>query len=257
MQKEKYTAVLAEMEPKESDSLQHIAESADILQVVGSAKDGQSAFDMATQKRPDVVMMEMCLPKLDSIALVEKLREDERTKYSRIIVFMPVSSDFAVRKLTEAGADFCFIRPVNTNTFNKRLQEIISKDDSMHGRLRSTDDIYMYQITSIMNSLGISAQNKGFQYLRYAIFLALKDETVLREVTERIYAQVAKKYASNAVCVERNMRHSIETAWSKGNIEVIYEFFGYSVDENRGKPTNTAFIATVADRIRTINNNVD
>lgn len=255
---EKYTAIIADVDRRVLREVKNIVDGTEFIKVIDIAFDGNTALSKVIQKKPDILIMNISLSYIEPIGLIEKIRETEGIQDMILIVLMPGRNDFVIKKANDAGADFCFIHPFDENVFKLRLQSILAAKKANASTMQvGGESILLFQITSMMNAIGISTQNKGFQYLRYAIYLAVKNPELLDMVTKCIYPSVARKYDSTPVCVERDIRHVIERAWSKGNMEEINALFGYSIDADRGKPTNSAFIATIADKIKTINEKVD
>lgn len=208
-----------------------------------SAFSGAEAMEKIQEAEPDLVVVELIMSEMDGLAVVESIKSNERTSHIKVILVSTVSHDFVVKKAFDYGADFYMVKPIDFSTFKARIEDVLERPSE-----QSKVDLPV-RVTDILHSLGFAPNMKGFKFIRYAICLAAQDQTYLDSLTQRLYGDVAKKFGTTAVNVERDIRHSIENAWSKGDIQKIEKQFGYSVDANKGKPTNSAFIATIVDKI--------
>ena len=229
------------------------------LQVVGTAKDGEEAYKMIKEKEPDVVLLDLVMPKLDGLGVLDKVQND--TSIQKHPFFVMISA-IGQEKITEAafskGADYFIMKPfdsemvinqiktVRTITFvleNKttRNHEKVQKDSQ-----KSLEEV----VTEIIHDVGVPAHIKGYQYLREAIVMSVLDMDMLNSVTKVLYPEVAKRFKTTPSRVERAIRHAIEVAWSRGKVDTIEELFGYTISIGKGKPTNSEFIALITDKIR-------
>ncbi|MBQ9132491.1 MAG: sporulation transcription factor Spo0A, partial [Clostridia bacterium] len=175
-------------------------------------------------------------------------------KKPAFIVISSVSSQNTFIQATEAGADLCLLKPVNINSLCEHIQSILAhrqKDlpAAAMQAVEQTPDIET-QVTQIIHQIGVPAHIKGYQYLRTAILLTIQDSDIINSVTKILYPSVAKKYATTTSRVERAIRHAIEVAWDRGDVDTLNSYFGYTIQNNRGKPTNSEFIAMIADNLR-------
>lgn len=170
----------------------------------------------------------------------------------------PVSNQNIFVQSLEAGADLCLIKPINTVNLIQNIENLLKKRKNAvstsefyatPGASDDTPDIEA-QVTRIIHQIGVPAHIKGYQYLRTAILLTIKDSDVINSVTKILYPSVAKKYATTTSRVERAIRHAIEVAWDRGDVDTLNSYFGYTIQNNRGKPTNSEFIAMIADNLR-------
>lgn len=206
-------------------------------------KDGNVIFESVKNDAPDIVVADLSLPNLDTMALIKKTRElnNNTTKF---IVVSPISNSFIERQVIENGASYFLTTPIEPENLCSIIKSVVCTDIS-----QECTDIELI-VTDIIHSLGIPAHIKGYHYLRTAIIEASKDNTLLNSVTKQLYPCVAVKHDTTSSRVERAIRHAIETAWNRGNSEGFSSIFGYNIMSCSNKPTNAEFIALVADNIR-------
>ena len=223
---------------------------------IEDAANGEEAILKMARFRPDVVLREVWLSKLDGIGVLRNSKNLDwgHEKAPSFIVVSSVSNQNVFIQATEAGAELCLVKPVNINSLCEHIRAIvlrrqkdipaaaIQKDD--HGSDIET------QVTQIIHQIGVPAHIKGYQYLRTAILLTIQDSDIINSVTKVLYPSVAKKYQTTTSRVERAIRHAIEVAWDRGDVDTLNSYFGYTIQNNRGKPTNSEFIAMIADNLR-------
>lgn len=223
---------------------------------VEEAGNGEDAVLKMTRFYPDVVLMDVWLSKLDGIGVLRSSHTLDwgHEKEPAFIIVSSVSNQNIFIQATEAGAELCLLKPVNINSLCEHIESIVSrrKKDipaaAMQTDLQSPD--IETQVTQIIHQIGVPAHIKGYQYLRTAILLTIKDSDIINSVTKVLYPSVAKKYSTTTSRVERAIRHAIEVAWDRGDVDTLNAYFGYTVQNNRGKPTNSEFIAMIADNLR-------
>ena len=222
---------------------------------IEEATNGEDALLKMTRTHPDVVLLDVWLSKLDGIGVLRSSHTLDwgHEKEPSFIVVSSVSNQNVFIQATEAGADLCLLKPVNVNSLCEHIQSIISRryTDIPAAAMQTdkTPDIET-QVTQIIHQIGVPAHIKGYQYLRTAILLTIKDSDIINSVTKILYPSVAKKYATTTSRVERAIRHAIEVAWDRGDVDTLNSYFGYTIQNNRGKPTNSEFIAMIADNLR-------
>lgn len=232
------------------------------FEIIGFAKDGIEAIDLVLEKQPDILVLDIIMPHLDGLGVLERLNGMNLEKRPRIIVLSAVGQDKITQKAIELGADYYIVKPFDFEIFIKRLKQIsgipmerktsrdyinIPKEPS--GNIDSAKSMEA-KITNIIHEIGVPAHIKGYQYLRDAILMVIEDVELLGAVTKELYPSIAKKYNTTPSRVERAIRHAIEVAWSRGKVDTINNIFGYTIDTDKGKPTNSEFIAMVADKLR-------
>lgn len=213
------------------------------------AFDGKEALEKVEQHQPDLMVIDLILPKIDALGVLEALTERNMEKNTKVIVCSGTGGDFFVNKSFKYGADYFFIKPIAYETFRGRVMDLFMEEVEQDPLVQAST---AGMITHIIQRLGLPVGSKGYKFVRYAIELVLNDATILENMTKVLYPAVAEQFGSTPQRVERNIRHAIEVAWNKGDLSFIEKLFGYTVDADRGKPTNSAFLAAVTDYI-TIN----
>ena len=223
---------------------------------VEEAVNGEEALMKINRNRPDVVLMDVWLSKLDGIGVLRNCRNAGIGKDGTpiFIIVSSVSNQNLFIQATEAGAELCLLKPVNLNSLCEHIQSILSRRSREAAMAvikteEKTPDIES-QVTQIIHQIGVPAHIKGYQYLRTAILMTISDSEIINSVTKVLYPSVAKKYATTTSRVERAIRHAIEVAWDRGDVDTLNSYFGYTIQNNRGKPTNSEFIAMIADNLR-------
>ncbi len=244
-----------------ADTLSSYINKSNKLSVVGCAYDGLEALSMIELTMPDIVILDMVMPNLDGMGVLERFREkiNKGTSPVFIVVSAVITEKMAVNAAS-LGADYFMLKPIDFEILIKRIEmftseiefsvpEINSKDGFSIPNPKSAPDIEG-MVTSIIHEVGIPAHIKGYQYLRHAIMMAVNDLDIINSITKELYPTVAKDFNTTPSRVERAIRHAIEVAWDRGDTDVLNSFFGYTIANSKGKPTNSEFIAMIADRLR-------
>lgn len=240
--------------------------------VTGIAKDGIEALDLIQEKEPDLVILDIIMPHLDGLGVLEKLNNMNLNKMPRVIILSAVGQDKITQKAIKLGADYYVVKPFDMDVFIKRIRDMFNSTESSEqsvNRLaqqntmvsretisqqvapeKSEPQDLETEITNIIHEIGVPAHIKGYMYLREAITMVVNDMELLSAVTKELYPSIAKKYNTTASRVERAIRHAIEVAWGRGQVEAINKLFGYTINIEKGKPTNSEFIAIIADKLR-------
>ena len=230
--------------------------------VTGVAKDGREALALIEEKKPDLVVLDIIMPHLDGLGVLEKLNTMNLEKMPRIIVLSAVGQDKITQRAITLGADYYVVKPFDMDVFTKRIREMFNGAPTESIRKTTTVvetevatqakgpiDLEI-EITNIIHEIGVPAHIKGYMYLREAITMVVNDMELLSAVTKELYPSIAKKYNTTASRVERAIRHAIEVAWGRGQVDAINKLFGYTIHNEKGKPTNSEFIAIIADKLR-------
>ena len=219
--------------------------------VVTRQKDGLAIFETIKSEAPDVVLIEAVLPHMDAIELIKKTATSVYKK-PRFIVSTAYDNPFMEKQLMENGASMFLLKPYEMRTLADRIKALLN--DSNEGGIvisknTGNEDMEVI-ITDIIHQIGVPAHIKGYHYLREAIMLSVYDSEMLESVTKVLYPTVAKKFSTTSSRVERAIRHAIEIAWDRGDLDTLNSFFGYTVNTGKGKPTNSEFIALITDKLR-------
>lgn len=218
------------------------------------AGNGEDALIQIGKNHPDIAIVDVWLSKLDGIGV---LRNCKSIKFSPdkapafIIVSMVSNQNIFIEAANE-GADLCMLKPYNVESLCKHITSLArSRDGEVQTQNESDNTPDMEaQVTKIIHQIGVPAHIKGYQYLRTAILLTISDNDIINSVTKILYPSVAKQYQTTTSRVERAIRHAIEVAWDRGDVDTLNSYFGYTIQNNRGKPTNSEFIAMIADNLR-------
>lgn len=220
---------------------------------IDEASNGEEALVKINRTHPDIVIADIWLSKLDGIGLVRNCKgiNFAPDKAPHFIIASLISSQSTFVDATYAGADLCLLKPFDINSLCEHIDTFyrnrINSSDSSSSIVQ--DDVET-QVTKIIHQIGVPAHIKGYQYLRTAILMTISDSEIINSVTKILYPSVAKKYGTTTSRVERAIRHAIEVAWDRGDVDVLNSYFGYTIQSNRGKPTNSEFIAMIADNLR-------
>lgn len=220
------------------------------IEVVGEAADGREAFTRICRTKPNVVISEVYLSQLDGAALIKECKKQLGENAPAFIMMSSFNAQQLFEECCEAGAAYCMIKPPDHTALAERVVRLADKTKRKRVRIGDEDGDLEAQVTKIIHQIGVPAHIKGYQYLRTAIIMTINDNDIINSVTKVLYPSVAKKYGTTSSRVERAIRHAIEVAWDRGDLDVLNSFFGYTVQNSRGKPTNSEFIAMIADNLR-------
>lgn len=241
--------------------LDAIVSADDELQVVGISNNGEDIVDIIKEKQPDVVLLDIIMPKIDGLTVMDRVNNDSSIKkHPAFIVITGVSKEKITEDAFDLGADYYILKPFDNDLVINRIKRTKGRkiergiQDRKVNAYESQND-YMERnletdVTNIIHEIGVPAHIKGYQYLRDAIIMSVNDMDMLNSITKILYPTIAKKHQTTPSRVERAIRHAIEVAWSRGKMDTIDELFGYTVSTGKGKPTNSEFIALIADKIR-------
>ena len=239
------------------------------INVVGIARDGIEVLELIEDTKPDLVVLDIIMPRLDGLGVLERLNTMTLNPMPRIIILSAVGQDKITQRAIALGADYYVVKPFDMDVLANRIRDMFNNQISSEPIRRSSSSISSLsssldaktkasntaldlesEITNIIHEIGVPAHIKGYMYLREAITLVVNDIELLSAVTKELYPAIAKKYNTTASRVERAIRHAIEVAWSRGQVDTINKLFGYTIHNEKGKPTNSEFIAMVADKLR-------
>ena len=267
--KEKITVFIADDNQEFSTTLATYIKNQEDMVVVGRAKDGNEALDMIPNLMPDVVLLDVIMPHLDGIGVLEKINMIKLDKKPICVMLSAVGQDKITRRAIELGAEYYLVKPFDIDLLITRIRELknykptqsnnfISRDMSMqkpqyidisNSNNKSEENLEAL-VTNVIHEVGVPAHIKGYQYLREAIIMVVNDIDVINQITKSLYPKIAEKFTTTPSRVERAIRHAIEVAWGRGQQEVVENIFGYTISASKGKPTNSEFIAMIADKLR-------
>ena len=241
------------------DMLGEIVGSDKNLKLVGKANNGEDMCQLIREKQPDVVLLDLIMPKMDGLSVMEVVNRDtELKKHPEFIVVTAVGQERITEDAFKKGASYYIMKPFSNDVILGRIKDAGQgghrdlHESMMNSTIADTRPEFNLEnrVTDMIHEIGIPAHIKGYHYLRDAIIMAVEDMDVLNAITKVLYPTIAKMHQTTASRVERAIRHAIEVAWSRGKLDTLDELFGYTVSNGKGKPTNSEFIALIADTIR-------
>ncbi len=257
----KIQIIIADDNKEFSDILFEFLNNQGDIEVVGMASDGNEACELIAEKLPDIAILDIIMPHLDGLGVLEKVRSMSLKKRPLFIILSAVGQDKITQRALSLGAEYYIVKPFDMDVLVSRIRQL--KDSNQSPIIRSdytpeakssyrapTQRNLEVEVTNVMHEIGVPAHIKGYQYLRDAIMMVVKDLDIINSITKQLYPSIAREYNTTPSRVERAIRHAIEVAWSRGQVETIDALFGYTVSLGKGKPTNSEFIAMVADKLR-------
>ena len=217
------------------------------MYVMTRPKDGTALLETIKSDAPDVVVMDAILPHMDAIELMKKVQASGG-KRPQFIVTSAYDNPFIEKQVMQGGAAYFMLKPFEISALGERITSLTQ--GGMTGRNAPGTENMEIVVTDVIHQLGVPAHIKGYHYLREAILSSIEDPELLESVTKLLYPTVAKRFDTTSSRVERAIRHAIEIAWDRGNLDTLNAFFGYTVNTCKGKPTNSEFIALITDKLR-------
>ena len=243
------TVIIADNTEEFCGSLTAALQRADGFHVLGTANDGEQAVRMVTERKPDILVLDLMLTKQDGLAVLKAISTMERRPIT--LATSRFVTDYVASAAANLGARYLMLKPCDMTALVERLQEIRGGEPLRTAATRrSAPTSIETMVTNIIHEIGVPAHIKGYQYLREAIIIAVGDMDVINAITKVLYPQVAKTFQTTPSRVERAIRHAIEVAWDRGDLDTLQRFFGYTVSNTKGKPTNSEFIALIADKLQ-------
>lgn len=214
------------------------------------SKDGEELLLKIINDAPDVVLMDLFMTRLDSLGVMRALKKKD-IKQPVIIVTASFNSPALEREVMNSGASYYVLKPYNIESICEDIVSLVNKGKLPAGTLSTYDTLGIeLKVTEILHEIGVPAHIKGYHYLRDSIMMSIEKPEIINAVTKQLYPGVAKKYETTSSRVERAIRHAIEVAWDRGDVDVLNSYFGYTIHNSRGKPTNSEFIAMISDKLR-------
>jgi two-component system response regulator (stage 0 sporulation protein A) len=220
------------------------------IDAIFTEKNGAKVIAEAEKYNPDLVVMDLFMPCADAICVISKIRKSKKISPEFVIMTNFVSQTLE-REAVNIGAAYFLIRPFDTKTLAERII-FISNFEEKNSKIQISinSNSSEVKVTDILHQIGVPAHVKGYRYLRNSIVASIQNPDIVNAMTRQLYPMVAKKYKTTSSRVERAMRHAIEIAWGRGDVDVLNSYFGYTVHSAKGKPTNSEFIALISDRLR-------
>src|SRR5690625_405516 len=226
------------------------------IEVIGVAYDGRECIQMLDDLQPDILILDIIMPHIDGLAVLQQIKEKRDEKTPNIIMLTAFGQEEVMRKAVQYGASYFVLKPFDFDHLLDKVRDVCVQNNTHSmvletgtSRRKEKENIES-NITKIMHDIGVPAHIKGYLYLREAIMMVYHDIELLGSITKILYPDIAKKFNTTASRVERAIRHAIEVAWNRGNIDTITDLFGYTINVSKAKPTNSEFIAMVADKLR-------
>ncbi|HBE15287.1 MAG TPA: sporulation transcription factor Spo0A [Ruminococcaceae bacterium] len=217
-------------------------------------KDGEEVISRIQSEMPDVVIMDLFMTHIDSIGVMRAIRKQKPDKLPMFVVYSSFDSPVLEREVMSAGATYFVLKPFNLSDLAENIVRLSKRQrQRAKGGIRQIgydSNSLELKVTEILHQIGVPAHIKGYHYLRDSIILSIEKPEIINAVTKQLYPTVAKKYETTSSRVERAIRHAIEVAWDRGDVEVLNSYFGYTIQGSRGKPTNSEFIAMISDKLR-------
>ncbi len=236
----------------------YLSNSEDI-EVVGRAEDGLEAIKLTNELHPDIVILDIIMPHMDGLAVLEHFYKIPTAEKPMFIILSAVGQDKITQQAVSLGAEYYIVKPFDLEILVERIRQLkkgdvlINRSEGVKMALRPQTikpSSMESRITQIMRDVGVPAHIKGYQYMRDAVLLVIEDLELISSVTKRLYPELARRYKTTPSRVERAIRHAIEVAWTRGQVDTIHDLFGYTINTKKGKPTNSEFIAMIADKLR-------
>lgn len=278
---DKITILIADDNPDFANTLTGYIEEDDKFEIIAVARDGKQAVEMILNTEPDVALLDVIMPHLDGIGVLEKLNAANMKKFPICIMLSAVGQEKITQRALELGAEYYAIKPfaieillqrikeiklhkqqpqfinsninnynINNNMNNYMSREIRSQYIEISPEKKKDQENLEALVTNVIHEVGVPAHIKGYQYLREAIMMVVNNIDIINQITKQLYPEIANKYGTTPSRVERAIRHAIEVAWTRGQAETVESIFGYTISAAKGKPTNSEFIAMIADKLR-------
>ena len=224
------------------------------MDVILAQKDGLSIISKIKSEKPDIVLSEVFMPNLDILGVLGEIKKLDVKDRPLVMVMSGFANPRLEKEILEAGACYYFLKPFDLNFMAQRIIQMSGwKNETAPIVVKNnciSDSELELMVTEIIHQIGVPAHIKGYHYLREAILLSIKNSEIINSVTKLLYPTVAKNHSTTSSRVERAIRHAIEVAWDRGDIDVLNSYFGYTIQNERGKPTNSEFIAMISDKLR-------
>ena len=243
------SVIIADNSEEFCSSLTAALHQTDRFRVLDTVCDGERAIALVTERKPDILVLDLMLAKKDGISVLKAISAMERKP--TVLATSGFITDYVASAAANLGVRYLMLKPCDMSALVERLEEIRGGESLRMPAVRHNGKQNIEtMVTNIIHEIGVPAHIKGYQYLREAIIIAVEDMDVINAITKILYPQVAKAFQTTPSRVERAIRHAIEVAWDRGDLDTLQRFFGYTVSNTKGKPTNSEFIALIADKLQ-------
>ncbi|MCL2566049.1 MAG: sporulation transcription factor Spo0A [Defluviitaleaceae bacterium] len=259
MENGKIKLLLADDNKDFCDVMKNFFAKQEDIEIVGIAHDGGAAYEKITQKKPDVALIDGIMPVMDGLGVLERLSKWESDTRPICVMLSAVVQEKITQRAIDLGAEYYIVKPFDMELLAKRIRQLMSKKSSggqakgnfvvKSGGLSNPYSLEA-RVTNMLHEIGVPAHIRGYHFIREAIIMSVNDIEVLNYITKELYPSIAKKCNTTPSRVERAIRHAIEVAWNRGKVDAIDSLFGYTISTHKGKPTNSEFIALIADKLR-------
>ncbi|AYC29534.1 sporulation transcription factor Spo0A [Paenisporosarcina cavernae] len=256
---EKVRVFIADDNKELVNTLEAYLNNQDTIEVIGTANNGKTCLAQIQEEKPDVLLLDIIMPHLDGIAVLEQLKQQPDLKDLPVIMLTAFGQEDVMKSAVEYGASYFMLKPFEFDQLVMKIIQISGNEQlkttrnsvlQPYANAPKSQKVIDTTITAVIKEIGVPAHIKGYSYLREAIHMVYVDIELLGSVTKVLYPDIASKFNTTPSRVERAIRHAIEVAWNRGNYESISKMFGYTVHHLKSKPTNSEFIAMIADKIR-------
>ena len=251
MNVQKIRVLLADDNREMNDTIAGYINREEDMEVLRTVYDGMEACQALVEEEFDVAIIDNVMPHIDGLGVLEKAQE---LKIKTVFIMTSeVAQERITRRAMELGADYYMLKPMDFEVLIKRIRQLSEREEVAIQRRENNAAYQLHieqKVTSVLHEIGVPAHIRGYHYMREAIIMAINNVEVLNFITKELYPNIGEKMDTTSSRVERAIRHAIEVAWSRGKIEVINGLFGYTINNNKGKPTNSEFIALIADKLR-------
>ncbi len=260
--KNQISVVLADDSEDFVNAVKNHLDTVDGIRVAGVAYNGREAIEMVKEVKPDVLLLDMIMPQLDGLGVLQKIKNTSLEKEPVCMMLSGVSQARSTQKAMELGCAYFMLKPLDMDALSDRILEFA--DDTYADAPLPVTQLKAAQVapvkaepkdlertvTALIHDIGIPAHIKGYQFIRSAILMAIDNIEVINHITKQLYPDLAKMYKTTPSRIERAIRHAIEVAWNRGHVDTMEKLFGYTISAEKGKPTNSEFIAMLADHLR-------
>lgn len=260
MNKEKIKVLVVDDNVDYCEAMTTYINSQESLNVVGVAHNGVQALEKIKNYAPNVVLLDEIMPELDGLSVLSRLNDDEfKMNRPKVIMISAVTAERVTNEALNLGVDYYMAKPIDMKSLVKRIENVnnivVSQTssfeiDNTNKQIKNNSYSLEARVTTLLHEIGVPAHIRGYNYMRESILIAVDNIDVLNYITKELYPEIAKRCGTTPSRVERAIRHAIEVAWSRGNLETKDNLFSYTINVNKGKPTNSEFIALIADRLR-------